>query len=62
MKLKEMRQLRGLTVTYVAEQLGISHRQCNRLELGGGYMPKERVKKLGKLYKKKMCEIREGAK
>lgn len=62
MTLKEMRVAKGLTSSYVAKQLGISHRQFNRIEAGEGYLTKERSKIMSKLYGMKMLDIEEGAK
>jgi transcriptional regulator with XRE-family HTH domain len=60
MTLKELRISNGFTASYVAQQLGISHRHLNRIEAGEGYLTKERKKILSKLYKVKMSKITEG--
>lgn len=60
MTLKEMRKAKGISPSHVAKQLGISYRQYNRIEHGEGYLTKERVKILSKLYGVKMSQIAEG--
>ena len=62
MNLKQIRVIKGFMSSYVAKQLGISHRQFNRIESGEGYLTEERVELLAKVYKVKTSEIREGAK
>lgn len=57
MTLKEMRVSKGLTASYVAMQLGISHRHFNRIEAGEGYLTGDRIEILSKLYKTKKSEI-----
>jgi len=62
MTLKEMRVAKGLTSIYIANQLAISHRQFSRIEAGEGYLTKERVKIMSRLYGVRISEIEEGAK
>lgn len=57
MTLRELRTSKGLAPSYVADKLGISYRHFNRIENGEGYLTKERIKALAKLYKVTMTHI-----
>ncbi|WP_257675652.1 helix-turn-helix domain-containing protein [Clostridium felsineum] len=58
MTLKDMRIQKGLTASYVAMKLGISHRHFSRIEAGEGYLTDDRIETLSKLYKTKKSEIK----
>lgn len=62
MTLREIRVAHGFSTAFVAKQLGISHRQFNRIEAGQSGITKERLRTLSRLYGVKMSEIAEGVK
>lgn len=61
-KLTEARDVAGLKPSFVAEKLGISYSQFNRLENGISKLDKLKIEKLSQLYKidiKKITQIAE---
>lgn len=58
MTLTELRISKGIKAIFVYKQLGISARHFKRIEKGEGYLTKDRVKKLARIYDVSMSEIR----
>lgn len=58
-KLKEAREAVGLNVSFVANELGISYSQLNKLENGISKLGKLKIEKLSVMYKLSIEKIKE---
>lgn len=57
--LRELRISKGISPSFVANKLNVSHRHFSRIENGEGYLTKERIKILARLYNTTTLKIKQ---